>query len=127
MKIYVAGSFQDQKDLRDKAVVLWSMGHTVTGTWLHEVARSPCLSEVEHKRKIAMKDLVEVREADLIALDNRQSSGGKNVEWGVSLAHFQHKLMVLIGEPSNVFHYLADYTFESWDKFYNWLGEFTHA
>ena len=122
MKIYVAGSFIDQVDLRLKAEAIWQAGHVVTGTWLQEVSKSPHTTELEHKRKIAIKDLVEVREADLIVLDNRQSSGGKNVEWGISIAHFQNKVLVLVGQPSNVFHYLADYTFPTWEEFVAWLS-----
>ena len=123
MKIYVAGSFVDQLDLRQKADLIWRTGHTVTGTWLQEITRLPHLTEVEHKRKIAIKDLTEAREADLIVLDNRQSSGGKNVEWGIALSQFQCKLLVLVGQPSNVFHYLADYTFIDWEDFIIWLAK----
>ena len=121
MKIYVAGSFVDQSVLRDEANAIWKAGHVVTGTWLQEISRSPHISSDEHKRKIAIKDLVEAREADLIVLDNRRSSGGKNVEWGIAISQFQNKLLVLIGEPSNVFHYLADYTFAAWEEFITWL------
>src|SRR3990167_4462210 len=121
MKIYVAGSFIDQSILRDEANAIWKAGHVVTGTWLQEISRSPHISSDEHKRKIAIKDLVEAREADLIVLDNRRSSGGKNVEWGIAISQFQNKLLVLVGEPSNVFHYLADYTFVTWEEFIAWL------
>ena len=121
MKIYVAGSFIDQSILRDEANAIWKAGHVVTGTWLQEISRSPHISSDEHKRKIAIKDLVETREADLIVLDNRRRRGGKNVEWGIAISQFQNKLLVLIGEPSNVFHYLADYTFTTWEEFIAWL------
>ena len=116
MKIYVAGSFADQKTLRIEADRLWALGHEITGTWLQEVARPFGMSTEEFKRKLAIKDIAEVYAADLIILDNRQSSGGKNVEWGVGLGQFQKKSVWLIGQPSNVFHYLADHQFETWDQ-----------
>ena len=114
MKIYVAGSFMDQKDLRHEAAGLWDLGHEVTGTWLLETKRGEHIATEDWKKKLAIKDMCEVTKADLIILDNRQSSGGKNVEWGIGLAQHQHKLLWLVGEPSNVFHYLADDMFASW-------------
>jgi len=116
MRIYIAGTFQDQKRLREISMAVWSAGHEITGTWLHETARHEGMSQAEFTRKLAMKDIAEVYAADLIILDNAQSSGGKNVEWGVALGSFQKKLLWLVGEPSNVFHHLADKTFPSWES-----------
>lgn len=116
IKIYVAGTFEDQKILREMGSKLWELGHEVTGTWLHEVAQPEVMTSTEFKRKLAIKDIAEVYRADLVILDNRQKSGGKNVEFGVGLGQFQTKLLWLVGEPSNVFHYLADRTFETWKE-----------
>jgi hypothetical protein len=115
MKIYLAGTFTDQAALREPANHIWQLGHEIVGTWLNETAKNGVLTDTEHKRKLAMKDLAEVMMADLIILDNRQSSGGKNCEWGIGLACFHHKLLWLVGEPTNVFHYLADSQFPTWD------------
>ena len=122
MKIYLAGTFTDQATLREPASKLWEMGHLVVGTWLQETKKSPHLTSDEHKRKLAIKDLAEVYSADLVILDNRQSSGGKNVEWGAALGRFHHALLWLVGEPSNVFHYLADQQFKSWEDCYVYLA-----
>jgi hypothetical protein len=104
----------DQKDLRKEADHLWSLGHEITGSWLQEVTKPDCMDEETFNRKLAIKDIAEVTAAELIILDNRQSSGGKNNEWGIGLAQHQHKLLWLVGEPTNVFHYLADDRFTSW-------------
>lgn len=88
----------------------------MTGTWLLEQARPEHMTYDEHKKKLAIKDIAEVTKADVIILDNRQSSGGKNCEWGIGLGQHQYKLLWLIGEPSNVFHYLADRRYENWDQ-----------
>jgi len=106
----------DQKDLREPADILWKMGHEVVGTWLQETHKPSIMTSEEHKRKLAIKDLTEVKSADLVILDNRQSSGGKNCEWGFGLAGFHYKLLWLVGEPSNVFHYLADKQFSTWEE-----------
>lgn len=121
MKIYVAGTFADQKSLRAEADRLWALGHEITGSWLQEVARPVMMDDFDFKAKLAMKDAAEIYAADLIILDNRQSSGGKNVEWGIGVGQFQKKLLWLVGEPSNVFHYLADQFFDSWDECITWL------
>ena len=115
MRIYLAGTFGDQKALRAEAARLWDLGHEITGTWLQEVKKPAGMPERVFKKKLAIKDLCEVARADVIILDNRQSSGGKNAEWGFSLGEFQHKQLWLIGEPTNVFQELADLQFRTWD------------
>ena len=122
MRIYIAGTFEDQKDLNEVGHKLWSLGHEITGTWLQETAKPPEMTSDEFKKKLAIKDIAEVTMADLIILDNRRSSGGKNCEWGVSLGQFQKKILWLVGEPSNVFHYLADEKFANWEEVYERLS-----
>lgn len=122
MKIYIAGTFADQHTLRLIAHEIWKLGHEVTGTWLNETSKLELLSSAEFKRKLAVKDIAEVYRADVVILDNRQSSGGKNVEWGISVGQFQHKMLWLVGEPSNIFHHLADRQFEDWAAVYEALG-----
>lgn len=116
VRIYIAGSFIDQQALRDPADQLWKLGHEITGSWLHEVAKPEVLTTEEFKRKLALKDIAEIYAADLIIQDNRRSSGGKNAEWGIGLGQFQKKLLWLVGKPSHVFHYLADKQFENWEE-----------
>lgn len=118
MRIYIAGSFLDQADLRPMADRLWHLGHEITGTWLQETKKPVGMPEAVFKKKLAIKDLCEVARADIVILDNRRSSGGKNAEWGFALGEFQHKQLFLIGEPTNVFQYLADLTFEDWDDLF---------
>jgi len=121
MKIYIAGTFEDQKSLRGQADSLWQLGHEVVGTWLNETKQSRYLSDDEKQRKIAMKDVVEACIADCIILDNRQISGGKNTEWGIGIHDFHHKLLWLVGAPSTVFHHLADKRFSEWQEVFDYL------
>jgi hypothetical protein len=95
---------------------LWELGHEVVGTWLQEVKKPEAMDDLSFKKKLAIKDIAEVYRSDLVILDNRQSSGGKNVEFGIGLGQFQTKLLWLIGEPTNVFQYLADQQFVSWEQ-----------
>ena len=121
MKVYIAGSFVDQKELRECGNKLWALGHEITGSWLNEVARPEVMDGDTFKKKLAIKDIAEVYAADLIILDNRRSSGGKNCEWGIGLGQFQKKLLWLVGEESNVFQHLADEKFASWEEVYERL------
>ena len=123
MKIYVGGTFGDQKDLRAEADRLWALGHEITSTWLQEVKRPSDMTEDTFRAKLAIKDMAEVKRADLLILDNRQKSGGKNVEWGIALGEHQHMQLWLVGESSNVFHELADRRFDNWDEVMYYLGK----
>ena len=125
MKIYIAGTFQSQKRLREPAVRLWELGHEIVGTWLNEVARPDHMSSDDFKKKLAMKDLCEVSKADILILDNLETipSGGKNTEFGFALGAHQSKQVWLVGPPSSVFHYLADLQFEDWNECINYMKE----
>lgn len=114
MKIYIAGTFNDRDELRKEAIQIWDVGHEVVSSWLNEVSRPACMDHATFHRKLAIKDIAETKSADLIILDNRQSSGGKNCELGIGLGEFQNKLLWLVGEPTNVFHWLVDRQFKNW-------------
>lgn len=121
MKIYIAASFVDQRELRAVADKLWSLGQEVTASWLQEVTKPDSMSTEEFNRKLAIKDVAEVYAADVVILDNRRSSGGKNTEWGIGIGQHQKKQLWLVGQPSTVFHYLADRMFNSWEEVYQVL------
>ena len=127
LKIYLAGSFVHQERLHPYVSKLWSLGHEVTSSWLSETTKPEGMDSDDFKRKLAIKDIAEVTRADLIILDNEISSGGKNVEWGVSLGQFQHKQLWLVGEPTNVFQYLADIQFANWDEVLEHLEHLKNA
>ena len=123
MKIYISGSFASRLELRPIRDQLWHMGHEITGTWLDEVAKPENMTQDEFYRKLGMKDLAEVNEADLIIVDlNKPStSGGRDVELGYALGRYAAKQIYLVGTPVSVFHQLADRVFASWDDALNHL------
>lgn len=123
MKIYIAGTFEDQLSLRGEADALWQMGHEVVSTWLNETKQSRYLTDDEKNRKIALKDIVEACIADCIILDNRQRSSSKNTEWGVGIHSYHHKLLWLVGNRTAVFHYLADKHFNAWQDVFDYLRQ----
>lgn len=118
MKIYLAASFTDQKRIRQYKEQLIQLGHTVFSTWLEEQVKPDGMTDIQFGRKMAMKDLQEVRSADcfIIDLENPSKTMGKMVEYGFATAH--HKLMYTVGPlpPSGIFLLLADKQFENWNQ-----------
>lgn len=125
MRIYVSGTYTDQKRLREEAAKLHTLGHQITGTWLHEVQKPTVLSEEEWFRCLAVKDLAEVAAAEAIIcdLDGTSSSGGRYVEWGYALGRY-NMLKIIVGEKRwGVFNTLADKSFGTWDEVVDYLKE----
>ena len=118
MKIYIASFFDTRERLHGPAATLWKMGHEVVSTWLYEVQKPALMSKEEFWRKLALKDLAEIKAADLLICDTFDVTprGGREVEFGFALGGFQGKMVYVVGPVRNVFHTLADKTFESWDE-----------
>jgi len=126
MKIYVAGSFVSRNRLRPVRDILWSMGHECVSTWLDEVAKPIPMTQKEFYKKLAMKDIAELKSADLVIVDliDPSSSGGRDTELGLALGAFSAKQVYLVGKPVCVFHELADKQYDTWDQL---LTEFPHG
>lgn len=123
MKIYVAASFVAQKRLRPIRDRLFEMNHNVIGSWLDEVSRPHDMPQEVFDRKLAAKDLQEVKEADCLILDTSEPSttGGRMIEFGFALA--QHdKLVYHVGEDKSIFMHLADIHFETWDDLFEYFS-----
>jgi hypothetical protein len=119
MKIYIAARFETRGNLRPYRDQLWELGHEVVSTWLDEVKQPPTMSQDIFWKKLALKDLAEIKAADLLVLDTFIGSerGGKEVEFGFALGQFQSKLVYIVGPIINVFHSLCDRQFDSWPEF----------
>ncbi len=110
MRIYLACKFEHRAKLRPVKDELWRLGFEVVSSWIDEVKRPEGMSlDIFHK-KLAMKDIAEIKSADLFVLDTEVPSerGGKEVEMGLALGAFQSKLVYIVGPLSNVFHQLRD-------------------
>lgn len=117
MKIYIASFFDTRERLRPYRDQLWKLGNEVVSTWLDETAKPEGMTHDEFWRKLAMKDVAEVKSADLLIVDtiDQTPRGGREVELGVALGAFQQKLVYIVGPVRNVFHELADRRFENWE------------
>ena len=101
MKIYVAAPWVRKMEARNVAYAFADAGYDITSRWLWLHGDS----EDDHvKATEAQNDVDDVDAADVLVLVNLEKSEGKAVETGMALA--THKPIVLIGERSNIFHYL---------------------
>ena len=118
MDVYIASWFDTRIRLREPADQIWRKGHTVVSSWLNETAKPELMTKQEFWKKLAIKDLAEVKQADLIIVDTLDITprGGREVEYGFALAHFQTKNAWIVGPIRNVFHELADRRFDSWEE-----------
>ena len=121
MKVYLASFFDTRTRIRPYADQIWHKGHEVVSSWLNETAKPELMTKEEFWKKLAIKDLAEVKQADMIIVDTLDVTprGGREVEYGFALAHFQTKHAWIVGPVRNVFHELADKRFDSWEECLN--------
>lgn len=103
MKIYIAAPYPCRDDAIAMMHHLEAQGHEVTSRWL----KSPDELADEHARK----DLDDVARADtLLAINDpeweNKGTGGRHVEFGYAIALGLR--LVLMGNRSNIFHYLSN-------------------
>ena len=99
-----------------------ALGHTVIGTWLDEEgSETPTPQDA---LSYAVRDLGEVRTADLLILDTLDVNerGGREVEYGAAFAWGIPT--VRVGPARNVFHQLQK-EYPDWDTLLaaEWLRE----
>lgn len=123
MKVYLAAKFSSRRRLRPIRTALELLGHPVTSSWLNQDNENDYLSKRKREQIIAVQDLADVREADLLILDTlaKTRRGGREVEFGYALA--KDKMIWLVGLRRNVFHELAYNQFSSWEKCLRYLKE----
>lgn len=114
--IYLAGPYSSRDLLRGYAAELTRVGYKIRARWLdgtHEVAANPKVeaeADPTERARWAHEDLEDVRACDILVAFTRAAvggggaSGGRHVETGYALG--QHKQVLLVGEPENVFHWL---------------------
>ena len=118
MNIYLAGRFSARDSLRGIRDRLREHGHVITSSWLDEHALKAfnTLSVVQ-RYDLAKRDLADLSRSQLLILDLLlpPSKGGCEVEFGFVLAEHRYKFTYVVGEPRNIFHYLALKIFKNWE------------
>jgi len=126
MLFYIASRLSCRPKLHEVRAKLREMKHEVIATWLDE--HSDYSDNPDHSRKVAMRDLCQISMVDTIILDttspiSKDGGGGRETEWGFAIGQYQHKHLWRVGPAKNVFHYLADVSFESFDEMFDYLDK----
>ncbi len=119
MKIYLAGRFSAKDRLCLVRGELQALGHEVTSTWLDEdSALSFDKLTPTQRKKFATRDLFDVRRSQLLILDLLlpPSKGGCEVEFGFALSEPRYRMTYTVGQPRNIFHYLAAQNLTNWEE-----------
>lgn len=130
--IYIAGKYTSKERLREQRARLVAEGRDVQATWLDEtLAESfdnssmppPFYGNVATEPQMvanARMDFEEARNAEIFILDTLDESptGGREVEFGISLTRGNRCLRILIGPKRNIFHHLVDLHYDDWDDFW---------
>ncbi len=113
--LYLAAYFPVRNELIAARQALQTLGHRVTSRWLDE--ETVATPDARHWSKIGADDVADLGQADTLVIDTRADSprGGREVEFGVALKSGLR--LFIVGPQRNVFHYLADAVFGSWDAF----------
>lgn len=105
MNIYVAAPWKHRERARVAAETLHQAGHLIIARWL---AIESDTSDPQQLCEEAIEDWTDLSRCELMVLLNIEQSEGKAVEQGLALAWGIP--IIGIGQPSNVFHYLPQYT-----------------
>jgi nucleoside 2-deoxyribosyltransferase len=124
MKFYLAAAFNRKNEIAEKTKELQALGHVVTSTWPWEDSKPEAtLADIDEEsliRKIAYKDLREIREADAVILFTQEPTepmlrGGRMHEFGY--AHALGKTLIVCGPRENIFHYIDKvWVYDNWQS-----------
>lgn len=107
MKVYIAGPWLRKDAAREARAKLLEAGIECTSRWIDFEGGG---GDTKIFQEEAINDMSDVRSSDALLLLNLQKRGeetsGKATETGMALA--LEKKVVMVGEPSNIFHYLPE-------------------
>ncbi len=145
MRIYIAGSFARQEQLRLRAEQLEELGATIVSSWLTEVSFGwyvPMKERAEvsplsknygvqrasndYDKDRSVVDINDIESCDILVLQSEDygayTSGGRLVEFGYAAG--RGKDVAVIGRRENIFHYWPWVRhFWTWDDFYAYVGQ----
>jgi nucleoside 2-deoxyribosyltransferase len=109
-RIYLAAPWVRRDEARAAGELIEAAGHTITKKWWEH--RDVPIDQADRHLELeqqAIEDLEGVFRAQVFVLLNLATSEGKAVETGLALAY--GKPIILVGERSNLFHYLVNPAF----------------
>lgn len=124
MKVYLAAQFARQAEMRHCREDLLSIGWHVVSSWLDEEADDRVDPVVYGEN-----DLWDLHNAEAIIFFtgppylggiDEVARGGRHFELG--WAYHAGKVIIIIGEPENIFHYFPDMQhFKTWEGFMRYV------
>jgi len=121
MKVYIAAPYAGRQMVAHWIDRLTDAGHQPICRWAdgtHPVGQAGNASEatLDDRIRWGMDDLEDVDNADAVivltaeaagVIPAQATSGGRHIETGYAIA--KNKIVVLVGEPENIFHWLPDF------------------
>lgn len=106
-KIYLAAAYNLAAQMQGYRKDLQAQGHEVTARWIDGM-----VGPWEDQGKVDANDLFI---ADTVIVFTRvpSTTGGYHVELGLAIAW--GRPIVLVGPKNNVFHYMADHQYNTWE------------
>ena len=106
IKVYLACPWKRKDEAKLGKIQLEEAGLEVTSRWidLHGDKEKEDPLDFKYFEEEAIHDVQDVYRADILILLNLEKSEGKAAETGMALAW--NKPVILVGERSNIFHYL---------------------
>lgn len=120
-KIYLCGKFSKRFGFKLIRNFLHGIGCNVVSSWIDQ--EDGGADYPTHRKKIAERDIEDVRRCDIMIVDSEPSTkGGMHFEAG--FAYALGKKIVLIGTSDMLFSTLADVQFPGgWTEFYDFIGK----
>lgn len=116
MKVYLAGAFSRQTELRDVATDLAALGIEVTSRWLYEKGPENPKDRQWYRRETAFQDIQDVRAADILvrftddltaeSIPSKLGSCARMFEFG--MAWERGIPVVVVGGKQNIFDELSN-------------------
>jgi calcineurin-like phosphoesterase family protein len=105
MRFYLAARYDRLHEMQAYRSLLEDLGHEVTSRWVNG---NHDMDSDGYPEDFAYEDWDDIDASDCLIFFSEDPTagfmrGGRHVEFGIALS--EDKLLVLIGEPENVFHY----------------------
>lgn len=127
MKIYLAAPWEDKIIAQNAAEKFREAEFEITSQWL----TSEETDDPDTLKAHALRDINDLLDSNMLVLLNTQERGyetsGKAVETGIAIAWL--KPIIMVGNPTNVFHYLnipkVDTVDEAIEEAKRWIPTYT--
>lgn len=106
LKVYLAGPWKHKVQMAEEKKKFQSVGFDVISTWTELGLDNQEDYDASCKESEALRDMAQIRDADVMVIYNLDKSEGKATELGMAL--ILNKPVILVGErKGNVFYHVS--------------------